>query len=95
VKFSSCKKTSARHQRVFSGYFSFQQDSAPAHRRRSNGSSAWHQTSCRHHHGPQTVLQTSTRLITAVGLQPENPKCGRVVTAYRLGIVTPGPANDR
>jgi len=32
---------------------------------------------------------------SAAGLQPENPKCGRVATAHRRGMGTPGPARDR
>ena len=64
-----------------------------AQMRRSICSSARHQTLPRRHFGLQ-IVQTSTRSITrwpssAAGLQPENPKCGRVATAHRRGMGTP------
>ena len=65
-----------------------------AQRKQSICSSSRHQTSSRRHFGLQ-IVQTSTRLITAAGLQPENPKCGRVATAHRWGMGTPGPARNR
>jgi len=89
----------------FSDYFTFQQDSAPAHRAKEMVDLLKRETpdfiplllwpSNSPDLNPVDYKIPGMGPSSAAGLQPENPKCGRVATAHRSGMGTPGPARDR